>query len=259
MTLNSDAVVRSVNENKNKVFHFCIFGLSARNEILLQSMVRLLHGVTRHEWRHAADARDLLIAGFGDPKLPSTKDDLLMYAPADMRARLWVGDGRGGDLFGVGLPLEFKQLGAALDQVGTWLLAAPSSLSAEVSRPPADQPDALLQLLRWPPSGMLSSPERTKAAAILLRTAVELSDLARRSGMEPAECRRFVANLPHVKWTRPLASAPESNCVLDVSPGTPAPTAPLQSRHQASLANAVSWARGNGILARIRSRLGLAV
>ena len=272
MTFNSEALVGSFNEEKHRVFHFCIFGLSARNEALLQSMVRLLKGVTQHEWTYAADGRDLVVAGFGDPRLPSVKADLLLYAPADTRARLWIGDGDDAEQFSVSLPLDFKQLRAAFDQVSAWLEAQQALRIADAKIHMAEHALGCPQLLRWPPVDVLSSPERKKAAAILLKGPVDVASVARRSGMELGDCERFIASLPHVQWTERQVfrsgphpapgheSAPHQALgrIAAALPDAPAPPGSAHDKRQAAVTAPFSWVRSGGFLALIRSRLGLA-
>lgn len=251
--------------NARKSFSFCVLGLSARNEILLKAMVRLLRDATLQEWVYAASGRDLVVLGFGDPKMPAVKNDLLRRPGADARARLWVGGGSEGERFWVALPLHFKDMEAALNRVGAWLMAQQDNQKAAEPfiAPVVDSgvldnsSGELFRLLRWPPSELLPDTQRKKAATILLKTPSDLATLARRSGMHLDECTRFVNSLPNLQRSRRAAGSPQGKSIYAPAESS-IDIGLLSQRSSGQVAAPAPKARHLGILARIRSRLGLA-
>lgn len=229
---------------------FCVSGFSTRDELLLKSAVRLLHSGTRHCWVYAPTGQDLAILGIDKPAIAAMANGFFPRVENGARANLAVGLGREGFQFWVSMPLYLKDLEAALNSVGDWLLAQAQPLAADENDAAQFQDGEKMQLMRWPLASFLTTPERRKAATILLKKPTDLRSLARKSGMELGDCATFVAGLPHVKR---MASAPSAQDLAKLSEHTEAHAAlrgHARSGHQAG-------SRRIGILTRIRSRLGL--
>ncbi len=299
LPVNSPAGAPGPTEHRR--FFFCVSGLSARNEILLKSFVRLLQNATAQEWVYSPTGTDLVVLGSEHCAAPSARPEQETAPspspapplPPRATARLWVGNDRPGEPFTVPLPLHFKDVETALNHIGVWLLANPSAAPAAEpagagpghsndhdhgnGNGDGDGDGETYQLLRWPPASFLPTLERKKAATLLLKAQLDLPALARRSGMDLAECALFVQTLPFLKTT-PGAPAGTADSAADsqeldlfflppaagagAGAGTAAGAGPapfLPDRRAALPVPALAPASRMGtILARIRKQLGLA-
>lgn len=260
LPVNSPAGAPGPTEHRR--FFFCVSGLSARNEILLKSFVRLLQNATAQEWVYSPTGADLVVLGSEHCAAPSARPEQetvpapTQPLPPRATARLWVGNDRPGEPFTVPLPLHFKDVETALNHIGVWLLANPSAAPAEEPSGAGhghgghriddhgngngnrNRNGETYQLLRWPPASFLCTLERKKAATLLLKAQLDLPTLARRSGMALAECEFFVQTLPFLKTTPCApASAADSQALdlfflpppADAGAGTAAGEGPLHS------------------------------
>ena len=248
--LDHDTPAQARARTGRKQFLFCVTGLSARNEILLKSLMRLLHGVTRYDWVYSPSGQDLAVVATGTPELPAAKSDLSGPPEFSARACLWVGDACEGKPFRVALPLHCKELESELNKVGEWLVAQPAPAAAS-------EANTVFQLLRWPPTAFLSTPERTKAATLLLKAPIKFDVLARRAGMSAEDCRLFIAVLPHMKHSVPEPDSLALERFFD-APSQP-PENPGLSTFSItkSVSTLMTSVSRSGIVARIRDRLGL--
>jgi hypothetical protein len=112
--------------------------------------------------------------------------------------------------------------------------------AASPKRPAALAPTASFRLLRWPPAELLGSPERVQFATLMVSKPFTLEWVQQRSNLAPAACAQFFAELHDARLLVALPSGTSRSVHAggDTADPTAAP-APL------------------GLLARIRSRLGL--
>ena len=260
--LNSFAAAPDKNERKR--FFFCVSGLSAHNETLLKSFVRLLQNATEHEWIFSPTGSDLAVFGQGDANQPFMQPQTPPEALFNAMAQLWVGSEKENALFKIPLPLHFKDVEHALNLIGHWLVAQTRAAKAVETTLPAsaitDSTDSreTFQLLRWPPASFLLTLEHRKAAALMLKTPIDLDTMARRSGMGTAECAKFVQTLPFLQKSRSVPQAGSPGHVLRKPPF--ASTSGMGSVSDFNHANAAPAppSRMGSILMRIRKQLGLA-
>lgn len=244
-----------------KSFTLSIFGLSMRDETLFKSLLRLLQNTTRHKWVYAPEGQDLYVLG------PNYADEIAQSSlgsgteSSNSAALMWVGHESRKPGFHTALPLHYKEIEASLNEIGDWIEA--KAIKTAVAAPRAHtehvmvEPDESVQLTRWPPVVFLTTPQRAKTAALLLKAPMKISSLARRVGMPLEECQVFVTSLPHLVRSLP------SESIFGTSNAVGLPTQKLTENDYAKpnagiLAGARRSLTGTaGLLARIREKLGL--
>ncbi len=239
--------------NTRSQFTFRATGLSSRNEILLKSLMRLLQGVTQHEWVYSPFAQDMVVVATENPGLPGSMGNAPAPSPTTSRLQLWAGDSGEGKPYRVALPLNYKQLEEVLNRAGEWLQAHPVAPSIE---PTAVHPDERFQLECWPPAKFLTTPSRAKAAAMLLKAPMTVGALARRIDWSVQECESFVVSLPRMKRTPSdqntsiLSAWLGGNSQLGVNTALP-------SAEDSAGVRPPLKGEGRNLLTLIRNRLGL--
>ncbi len=290
--------LRTHGRNERPYFLFCVAGLSARNAILLKSMMRLLHGTTRHDWLYSPSGKDLAVVAADTPDLPDApSSDPFKPAGPVARAFLWAGNGGEQMRFRIALPLHCKELEAELNRVGDWLVAQPAAAAEPMGLPAAltasasdsacahapaaapavpvllatpatpatpveagadlPEPTGVFQLLCWPPVAFLSTPERAKAATLLLKAPIALDVLARRAGMSVQECQQFILELPRVKRITPVMELLASDALFNAPSQFPSDAAPTAISTAKPVGTLMALVGRSGLLGRIRERLGL--
>ena len=181
---------------------FCVEGLSAREELLFKSFVRLLDHLTHQHWSYqppAAHQRiDLLVVADGvQPtysKVPNSQPQPVL------RLGSVAADGHGY----LSWPLRPSALENELNRLGElttsqWRVLSDQVLfSGAATGTPlstADTTKDLMRLQKWPPSRLLAGAGRMRLATLLTGKAMSLGELVTRSGLPLQVCKAFVDEL----------------------------------------------------------------
>lgn len=234
-------------KGQRALLSFSVEGLPPREELLFKSLVRLLDHRTHQHWAWKIDRADLRVVG--EALSPGSENPA---PPVPVLAVGQVDPQRGGHF--LTLPLHADALEQTLNRLGAMVVHARGLGLAAAEAVLAD--DAEFRLLRWPPAALLEAPHRIRLATLMTGRPTSLGVLRQRSGMGAQECLDFIADLrrsglienvadaaqaaPHT-----AAAASASAQSPDGSQPEPAPSALARDPVQP------------GLLARIRSRLGL--
>ncbi|MET3492977.1 hypothetical protein [Variovorax boronicumulans] len=220
---------------------FSTEGLPAREVILLKSLVRLLDHRTHQQWSWKAEQADLRVVG---EQAPAADDATARHVPV-----LIVGhvDPQHGHF--LALPLHTDALENALNRLGALVLHAWGLGIASPEAPAADGEE--FRLSQWPPSALLETPARLKMATLLTGRPASLAALQQRSAATAKDCADFLAELKEAGlieiavtgMTPPNAQTAHANAA--------------EASSHASERHSVQPSVQPGLLARIRSRLGL--
>lgn len=247
--------------DQRPILSFNVGGIGAKDELVLKSIMRLLHDRTKQLWFYTAGPADLYIAGEGTVahaeamRVASNSHVIKVLALSNDGRR------RPGVLclpiFAGELELEINLVGDVLQLLKRVHSAqAPSESLAQHAAAPtqsstSSQNNSLLnaesvyKLKSWPPPGILSTPSRLRIATLISVKALSALDVHKKVGQPRDLCAAFLDELvSHGLATNmlPPAKAPLSS----VEAGTAANKSPQNPHNQL------------GLLARIRSRLGLA-
>lgn len=225
----------SVTGTGRQTLTFSLNGLSARDETLFKSFVRLLAHRTLQQWSFAPQDADICVAA----------QDAANNMPADGKT-LVVGGVHQGETHFVHMPFHADALEQVLNQLGTCVTA---ERHARVSSPADHAQAAQFRLLRWPPANLLASSDHMRLAALMTGKWTTLADLHQRSGVPMQVCLQFVADLQHATLLAPAtqaAHAPLSSDAHAAHDTFVKDTHCVQSAHIEP-----------GLISRIRSRLGL--
>ncbi len=245
---------------------FSVEGLSAREELLFKSFVRLLNHRTRHAWLYTARPMQFQADFKVDLRVVPDETDHGLIPPEQCLLTL-------GTLHHIRnaylrLPLRPEELEVALNRQGDQIIssraagvppfdAAPAApqpaRQAQQAQPveavqpmhplqpvvaetaPADAGEAM-RLLRWPPASLLRSAGHMRMATIMTGQRLTLAALQQRSGQPAPVCAAFVDDLRRAGC---LETLPTTTPALRMTEKmNPAPKALP------------------GLLARIRSRFG---
>jgi len=216
-------------EGERVTLGFSLAGLSARDEAVFKSFVRLIDHRLPHRWVCQHQGADAGIVG----------DDLLPAGPADRARRpvptLALSTIRPSGPGVLALPLQADALEQALNLLARHVLARRATAHFDTSVD-AQHP---MRLLRWPPAHLLDSPERIHLATVLSARPASVDMLQMRSGASEEACVRFFSDL-----TRAGLMQPDS-------PAARTPAAPASSDSQAARA------AQSGLLSRLGVRLGI--
>lgn len=209
---------------------FSLNGLSSRDETLFKSFVRLLAHRTLQQWTFTPQGGDVCVAA----------QDAACNLPAEQKI-LVVGPAHHGEAHFVSTPFHADALEQVLNDLGSSVTTERHTGTTTLA---ADRPVAQFKLLRWPPSGLLTSTDHMRLATMMTGKWTTLATLHERSGVPMQVCSQFMADLQH------------AGLLADVSHATHA--APLPA-HGASSIKVPGPARNvePGLISRIRSRLGL--
>ncbi|HEY0202324.1 MAG TPA: hypothetical protein VGC24_11585 [Burkholderiaceae bacterium] len=221
---------------------FTFEDVSAHDSTLFKALVRLLDHRTEQRWVHEAaqpDVRVIAETGLVGTE-PETQDCLIGTGPQPLRLILSPRPDRRPHY--LGLPLRADALEAELNDLGA------QRLRAQIGMAPAPQAwsaaDTLVRLLRWPPAELLSTAQRVRLATLLVSKPVTLAWVQKRSGVTPAECAQFFAELHDaglIVSMPPANGASAAKATVAPSPSAIIATTPM------------------GLFTRIRNRLGLLV
>lgn len=230
--------------NSRPTLGFTFEGLSGRDETLFKALVRLLDHRTQQRWVYRPGSPDLRVVGEAtDAPLASANADVLgphIDAPPPLLLSISA-TARGAHC--LGLPLRADALEAELNSLGVQRVQA-----CGLAQTVAARPGGAVQLLRWPPAHLLGSPERVRLATLMVSKPVTLAWVQQRAGLPPAVCAQFFGELQDAGMLTGATAAAQ-----DSAPGVSPPhVAPIASTVAAPVLT-------TGLLARIRSRLGLLV
>ena len=235
-------------KGQRALLSFSVEGLPPREELLLKSLVRLLDHRTHQHWAWKAGQADLRVVG---GQASAEADD---PAPAVPVLAIGQPDPQRGGHF-LALPLHADELENTLNRLGAMVVHARGLGIAAPDTHIAD--DEEFRLLRWPPAALLETPARVRLATLMTGRPTSLLLLRQRSGLAPQDCLDFLADLRRAELLESARQpAPAAVAVPPVALSTssaPDSVPPLDSRPQALARDPVQ----PGLLARIRSRLGL--
>jgi len=212
---------------------FTLEGFTGREETLFKAFVRLLDHRTLQQWVYRPAQPDLRVVA--DSVAPDAAPVSASQADPHGPLMLTISVAPGQRPHCVSLPLRADELEAELNSLGQLRVGAANP--AQASAMPA--PTGSFRLLRWPPAELLGSPERVQFATLMVSKPFSLAGVQQRSGLAPAACAQFFAELQDARLLVAMPSgAPELQ------------SASAETASRAAVAPA-------GLLARIRSRLGL--
>lgn len=230
---------------EREVLSFSVEGLSAREELLLKSFVRLLSHRTQHSWLYNARPMDPGTNFKVDLRVVPDGIDTLLIPQTQHVLTLGTVHRQRDDY--VRLPLHADELEAALNRQGKLIVSLRTALTP--SAPPAPTlthprasanvltpaPEAV-RLLRWPPASMLHAAGRLRLATLMTGPPVTLAVLQQRSGQPAQVCADFVDDLRRAGY-------------IGSPPTGASPARPLEKANTAPKVQP-------GLLARIRLRFG---
>lgn len=252
-------------KGQRALLSFSVEGLPPREELLFKSLVRLLDHRTHQHWAWKAGHADLRVVGQeppGDHEAPAQPVPMLAVGQLDPQ--------RGGPALPrsahfIALPLHADELEQTLNRLGAMVVHARGLGLAAAEATPADHEE--FRLLRWPPAALLEAPHRIRLATLMTGRPTSLGVLRQRSGLAAQDCLDFIADL---RRSGLLESVREAALTQQAT------QAALAERHAPAQVHADSTAGAQpdsaahvtppapvhnpvqpGLLARIRSRLGL--
>lgn len=210
---------------------FSLNGLSAHDETLFKSFVRLLAHRTLYQWIFTTQGADVWVVA----------QDSARAVPPGQKA-LVVGHAHQGEAHFVSVPFHADALEQVLNHLGNMVAR---DKHAAVVAPATDMPHAHFRLLRWPPAALLTSTDRMRLATMMTGKWTSLAILRERSGVQAEVCSQFLADLQHAGL---LADFTQAHHTVTERPP-----------HDAGAGEAMLTPRSlePGLLSRIRSRLGI--
>lgn len=213
------------NESHPHQLYFSVDGLPLKEQSLFKSFIRLLDHRTRHQW----------ICGTETAQLRVVSDEAAPHVRNGDCAVLVLGGNTNLPGHHLSLPIHADELQRELDLIGDLLTMRRSSNSHSNL---LIQPEELVHLTRWPTPELLTSRDHLRLATLMTGRPLSLDDVQQRSGVARETCLEFMSTLAQ-------SGMLIRESARDARPAPAAtPTAP---------AAAVQ----GGLLARIRSRLGL--
>ena len=218
---------------------FSLDGLSAREELLIKSFIRILNHRTLQVWTYSPlpygqlDGLKADIQIISEDKLPGN----IQPESLSQKAILVLGHVNRRLPGFLCLPLNAIEIESELNRVGAQVLSARNSNPQHTSLINRDEAQ-MLRLIRWPPTNLLGSPARIKLATVMTGKAMTLETLQKHSGQSEQLCRDFLLDLQRMGLLSNLRvdteHKPKPAAIRSITP-------PIQL----------------GLLARIRNRLGL--
>ncbi len=210
---------------------FCVDGLPLRDELVIKSLVRLLDHRTHHHWIYSPDKADLKMIGNTDGDVASGSESATTAEYILRVGRIKEHDGPF-----LSLPVNSNELELVLNDLGIRISESKRDASAAPNQAASSNE---FSLLRWPSAALLTGPERTKLATLIMGRFLSAAELAQRANVSMHECTSYLQEL-------------QANGYLVVNvPGSSI------AQNPADTAQPVKEKVATGLLSRIRSRLGL--
>lgn len=213
---------------------FRVDGLPLRDELVIKSLVRLLGHRTHHHWTYNPDQADLDIVG---NVVDAVGEQSASASLAGQVLRVGRIKKHPGPF--LSLPVHSNELELMLNDLGKRISESRRAALAMPGR--ADSHDEF-RLLKWPPAALLAGQGRMKVATLIMGRPMSAMLLAQRSGVAMEECTCYLRELRERGFLE--VSAAGTACAQGRDCGA-APPPPVKEKLAA------------GLLARIRSRLGL--
>lgn len=232
-----------------RTLSFSLEGLSARDEMLFKSLVRLIGHLTAQKWLYRPPSEDyrvdLLVVAEGN--LPT------LYGHAQPRKQpiLSIGQGVERELL-LAWPVRPLRLQAELDRIGAMVVQQPGS-TAQLQPGPLQKAalaisPQLFKLKRWPPPEYLNGIGGMRMATLLAGKAMTVEELQFRTALPMPVCEAFILHLQAGQLVAQAAvsavDGPASSMDLDLA------------EQPRSLKSAVTLVKP-GLFARIRAGLGI--
>jgi len=225
---------------------YTIRELPMRDELVLKSIIRILHGQTRHDWQYIASPdADLLILGNDSPGAEGTLDATSHHGLTILR----VGAGAAPVREDLHLPLRVGDVLVELNRIGDFLSTERDLRNESLSGAPSGRETVEFVLLRWPDWSFLKQDPLFLRVATVLSTHPSTNyDLAAKAGVPIAVCEQFVNQLV----SQGLINMKRSEATAVAATAAAATGSPYISnkRDDAQGDSATLWSR-------IRRRLGL--
>ena len=220
--------------------------LCLRDELVLKSIVRILHGQTQQNWVYDASPQShvLILGTHVSASGPSLGLDAIAE-PQHHGLTIRVGSDcvKQGHLM---LPLRVGDVLVELNHASDVLTHLKNTLNPRAADAMANCHDATYSLLRWPAWNVLQQDSRYLRVATVLSTgATTIADLSSKTGVSVAVCDQMIRVLKLHDLIRTQAA--EVNPAMGVSTA-PSRALPLQSMVQKD--TSTLWGR-------IRRRLGM--
>lgn len=219
-------------------FAFSLEGIAPREELLFKSFIRLLRRRMHHDWLYSPQSSfqpvNLRVVSDKPLAVKATVPTLTLSAISSTQPGVLC------------LPLRATEVEAELNRLGA-LIAASQALAGALTKTPDSLPNPgqvqtegarVFRLRRWPHAALVNSLPRVRLATLLTHQPLQLEELARRSGQSLAVCTAFAQDLV-------AAGLVIEGVAANTPPATAAGATPPPSTAP------------RGLLARIRSRLGL--
>ena len=237
-----------MDSQQRQIFSYSTHLLTARDDMLLKNLVRLVDHKSQHVWVHTTNQASLNI--IGDAIVSKTDAQL---PPQAAKATLMVVHGPHRSQPFVLLPIHAQELVDALDKIGTKLAAAStvskaSQTDALPNLPTAPQSSAYqYRLTSWPSRELIKTPNRIKLATIMIGGYHSVDKLQLRSGLNADDCAVFLQEMQ------------AAGLVMQLEPAGPVAASSAAATHAPSGAGVTKpkIQLQSGLLARIRLRLGL--
>lgn len=245
-------------ERRGRVL-FCVEGLSARNELLLKSLIRLLDHRTHQQWCYSVKHAQLRIVA--EDSLAPVGENPAFAERRDGSSVLVIGHAQQQYQHFLHLPLHANELELMLNKLGAQLARFDVLTGSAVQTEAAFSDNAAFVLRKWPAATLLDTPARIRLATLMRGKPMTASLLQKRSGSSVQECIDFMDVLLREKLLEPVGAA---SSAATVQQSAVAPQASLLAAKPAALAEEMASALqssrpSTGLLSRIRSRLGLSL
>jgi hypothetical protein len=223
--------------------YYAVRRLKVRDELVLKSIVRILHGQTRHNWLYSPElTADLVIVGpareVDDCPDSALVNCLIMsVGRSELSHQNSTVDLRVGDVL------------SRLNELGDQIVASRSNhrVAAAAQQQHDSSRDERYALVRWPDWALMQEDRSyLRIATVLAARPVGLRELANKADAEVALCVEFLRKLHERNLLRASMPVPE----LALAP----PPQSMQSQTAPAPQNA---ARDGSLWSRIRSRLGI--
>jgi hypothetical protein len=165
-------------------------GLSAREEILLKSLIRLLDHRTQQQWTYHPESADLWLLGKGSCIPPAA------LANGKVAQTLTLVSDQSLSNTTLSFPLKPDHIEQALNRIGSLLLGSPAITRTEQPIPTEAFTESY-RLVRWPAAALVDNPESIRMSALLLGPPLTLAEITQRANLPGVVCADFLSKLMH--------------------------------------------------------------